>query len=244
MTTLHCLWSYSDYGTLGWHISHFEKITENFLLSCQIRMPVYRDGANWFATRSDIQKKYPLPPPPPRSSLTNSVGWFRDREAACLASDCQGSNIKSCIWTHNSRNLRSAYSADLTRYDGIWRAPDSLQRYQEVILAQFSLYNFIHKNGLRLHSFVFRSHCTPVSCGGYRDRKDKERVFYSWSLTLPTHLVFSKSRTNSGSISNETPQPISFIALFFLSHSYTRHRPYGGLMLCHRLRRWHSMKPA
>ena len=114
--------------------------------------------------------------------------------------------------TSDSHNLRSAYCADLTRYDGIWKAPDSLQLYQEVILAQFSLYNFMHKSDLRLHSFMFRSHCTPVSCGGYRARKNNGRVFYSWSLTLPTHLVFSKSRTNSGSISNETPQPISFIA--------------------------------
>ena len=63
----------------------------------------------------------------------NIVGSIRDREVACSASDCQGSNFESCVW----RTVSS----------------QSSHHPQEVLLAQFSLY--VHKGGLKPDSFPF-----------------------------------------------------------------------------------------
>ena len=57
-----------------------------------------------------------LPHPRVKVSI---VGSLRDREVACSASDCQGSNFESCVW----RTVSS----------------QSSHHPQEVLLAQFSL---------------------------------------------------------------------------------------------------------
>ena len=74
-----------------------------------------------------------LPHPRVKVSL---VGSLRDREVACSASDCQGSNFKSCVW----RTVSS----------------QSSHHPQEVLLAQFSLY--VHKGSLKPDSFHFISY--------------------------------------------------------------------------------------
>ena len=71
-----------------------------------------------------------LPHPRVKVSI---VGSLRDREVACSASDCQGSNFESCVW----RTVSS----------------QSSHHPQEVLLAQFSLY--VHKGGLKPDSFHF-----------------------------------------------------------------------------------------
>ena len=71
-----------------------------------------------------------LPHPRVKVSI---VGSLRDREVACSASDRQGSNFKSCVW----RTVSS----------------QSSHHFQEVLLAQFSLY--VHKGGLKPDSFHF-----------------------------------------------------------------------------------------
>ena len=65
----------------------------------------------------------------------NIVGSLRDREAACSASDRQGSNFESRVW----RTVSS----------------ESSHHPQEVLLAQFSLY--VHKGGLKPDSFHLQS---------------------------------------------------------------------------------------
>ena len=65
------------------------------------------------------------------------TGSLRDREVACSASDRQGSNFESCVWSTVSSQ--------------------SSHHPQEVLLAQFSLY--VHKGGLKPDSFHFH---TPV----------------------------------------------------------------------------------
>ena len=70
-----------------------------------------------------------LPHPRVKVSI---VGSLRDREVACSASDRQGSNFESCVWTVSSQ---------------------SSHHPQEVLLAQFSLYE--HKGGLKPDSFHF-----------------------------------------------------------------------------------------
>ena len=87
-----------------------------------------------------------LPHPRVKVSI---VGSLRDREVACSALDCQGSNFESCVW----RTVSSHHP-------------------QEVLLAQFSLY--VHKGGLKPDSFHFISFASlgkpkngeknPVSC--------------------------------------------------------------------------------
>ena len=71
-----------------------------------------------------------LPHPRVKVSI---VGNLRDREVACSASDCQGSNFEFCVW----RTVSS----------------QSSHHPQEVLLAQFSLY--VHKSGLKPDSFHF-----------------------------------------------------------------------------------------
>ena len=71
-----------------------------------------------------------LPHPRVKVSI---VGSLRDREVACSASDRQGSNFESCVWTTVSSQ--------------------SSHHPQEVLLAQFSLY--VHKGGLKPDSFHF-----------------------------------------------------------------------------------------
>ena len=78
-----------------------------------------------------------LPHPRVKVSI---VGSLRDREVACSASDCQGSNFESCVW----RTVQS----------------QSSHHPQEVLLAQFSLY--VHKGGLKPDSFHF---INPVLLG-------------------------------------------------------------------------------
>ena len=72
--------------------------------------------------------------PHPRVKLS-IVGGLRDREVARSASDRQGSNFESCVWTkvlsHSSHHP------------------------QDFLLAQFSLY--VHKGGLKPDSFHFIS---------------------------------------------------------------------------------------
>ena len=71
-----------------------------------------------------------LPHPRVKVSI---VGSLRDREVACSASDCQGSNFESCVW----RTVSS----------------QSSHQPQEVLLAQFSLY--VPKGGRKPDSFHF-----------------------------------------------------------------------------------------
>ena len=73
-----------------------------------------------------------LPHPRVKVSI---VGSLRDREVACSASDRQGSNFESCVWSTVSSQ--------------------SSHHPQEVLLAQFSLY--VHKGGLKPDSFHFIS---------------------------------------------------------------------------------------
>ena len=73
-----------------------------------------------------------LPHPRVKVSI---VGSFRDREVACSASDCQGSNFESCVW----RTVSS----------------QSSHHRQDVLRAQFSLY--VHEGGLKPDSFHFLS---------------------------------------------------------------------------------------
>ena len=70
--------------------------------------------------------------------IVSIVGGLRDREVACSASYCQGSNFESCVWKTVSSQ--------------------SSHHPQEVLLAQFSLY--VHKGGLKPVSFhfIFRHH--------------------------------------------------------------------------------------
>ena len=70
--------------------------------------------------------------PHPRVKLS-IVGSLYDREVACSASDCQGSNFESCV-----RRTMSSHSS---------------HHPQEVLLTQFSLY--VHKRGLNPDSFHF-----------------------------------------------------------------------------------------
>ena len=71
-----------------------------------------------------------LPHPRVKVSI---VGSLRDREVACSASDRQGSNFESCVWSTVSSQ--------------------SPHHPQEVLLDQFSLY--VHKGGLKPDSFHF-----------------------------------------------------------------------------------------
>ena len=61
------------------------------------------------------------------------VGSLRHREVACLASELQSLDFKSCVWRTISSHLS--------------------HHAQEVLLAQFSLY--VHKSGLKPDSFHF-----------------------------------------------------------------------------------------
>ena len=61
------------------------------------------------------------------------VGSLRDRDIACSASDLQGLNFESCVWTAVSSH--------------------SSHHPQEFILARFSLY--VHRSGLKPDSFYF-----------------------------------------------------------------------------------------
>ena len=67
---------------------------------------------------SAVWKKQKMFLPHPRVKVS-IVGSLRDREVACSASDRQGSNFESCVWTVSSQ---------------------SSHHPQEVLLAQFSLY--------------------------------------------------------------------------------------------------------
>ena len=100
-----------------------------------------------------------LPHPRVKVSIVESL---RDREVACSASECQGSNFESCVW----RTVSS----------------QSSHHPQEVLLAQFSLY--VHKGGLKPDSFHFfpRSRWTTT----WTDHTDCELfciVHYYTSIT-------------------------------------------------------------
>ena len=75
--------------------------------------------------------------------LTRKVGSLRHREVACSASDRQGSNFESCVWRAVSSH--------------------SSHHPQEVFQTQFSLY--VHKDGLKLHSFHFILHVELCNAG-------------------------------------------------------------------------------
>ena len=79
-------------------------------------------------------KETKLFPPHPRVKLS-IVESLRDREEACSASDRQGSNFESCVWRTVSSH--------------------SSHHFQEILVAQFSLY--VHKGGLKPDSFNFIS---------------------------------------------------------------------------------------
>ena len=78
--------------------------------------------------------------PHPRVKV-NIVGILRDREVACSASDCQGTNFEFCVW----RTVSS----------------QSSHHPQEVLLVQFSLY--VHKGGLKPDSFHYLKRIVLVS---------------------------------------------------------------------------------
>ena len=62
-----------------------------------------------------------------------------ESRVACSTSDLQGSNFKSRVWRAVSSH--------------------SFHHPREVFLAQFSLYNYVHKGGLnQIHSFHFDEH--------------------------------------------------------------------------------------
>ena len=70
----------------------------------------------------------------PHPRVKVSIVWsLCDREVACSASDHQGSNFETCVWTTVSSQ--------------------SSHHPQGVLLAQFSLY--VHKGGLKPDSFHF-----------------------------------------------------------------------------------------
>ena len=73
-----------------------------------------------------------LPHPRVKVSI---VGSLRDREVAYSASDRQGSNFESCVW-------RTASS-------------QSSHHPQEVLLAQFTTCQHVHKGGLKPDSYHF-----------------------------------------------------------------------------------------
>ena len=80
-----------------------------------------------------------LPHPRVKVSI---VGSLRDPEVACSASDRQGTNSESCVWSTVSSQ--------------------SSHHPQEVLLAQFSLY--VHKGGLKPDSFhLFKISFVPKS---------------------------------------------------------------------------------
>ena len=76
----------------------------------------------------ETKKKFPHP-----RVKVSIVGSLRDREVACSASDRQGPNFESCVWTTVSSQ--------------------SSHHPQEVFLAQFSLY--VHKDGRKPNSFIY-----------------------------------------------------------------------------------------
>ena len=91
----------------------------------RFRAPLWPSKFQWnkmFLLRSLVKNIY-----------CHTVGNLRDREVACSASDCQGSNFESCVWR--------AVSSHSSHY------------IEEVLLARCSLY--VHKGSLKKHSFYF-----------------------------------------------------------------------------------------
>ena len=114
---------------------------------------------------------------PAHSWRFSIVGSLCDREVACSASDLQGSNFESCVWSTVSSH--------------------SSHHPQEVLLAQFSLY--VHKGGLKPDSFHF------ILLGiilMYKNNDNGEfsysahtmlcalHTYYPWSLDLFIHVPF------------------------------------------------------
>ena len=95
-------------------------------------LKVYRVRYSTWAGALGPKKKMFLPHPRVKVSI---VGSPCDREVACSASDCQGSNFESFVW----RTVSS----------------QSSHNPQEVLLAQFSLY--VHKGGLKPDSFRYNT---------------------------------------------------------------------------------------
>ena len=105
-----------------------------------------------------------LPHPRVKVSI---VGSLRDREAACSASDRQGSNFEFCVW----RTVSS----------------QSSHHPQEVLLAQFSLY--VHKGGLKPDSFhLFMCSITIRYQLIYQDRQRSKcmskYLFYCYNFKI------------------------------------------------------------
>ena len=61
---------------------------------------------------------------PAHSWRFNIVGSLRDREAVCLASDRQGSNFESCVWSavssHYSHHLQKVFLVQFSLYGQKW----------------------------------------------------------------------------------------------------------------------------
>ena len=72
--------------------------------------------------------------PHPRVEVS-IVGSLRDRDVACSASDRQGANFESCVWSWRTVSSQSSHHP------------------QEFLLAHFSLY--VHKGGLKPDSLHF-----------------------------------------------------------------------------------------
>ena len=111
-----------------------------------------------------------LPRPRVKVSI---VGSLRDREAACSASDRQGSNFKSCVWRTVSSHSHHP---------------------QEVLLAQFSLY--VLKGGLKPDSFHFIFSHPQDHKYGAELILDIMRCYHTWPVIIRsccTRILFYKT---------------------------------------------------
>ena len=152
-----------------------------------------------------------LPHPRVKVSI---VGSLRDREVACSASDRQGSNFESCVWTTVSSQ--------------------SSHHPQEVLLAQFSL--FVHKGGLKPDSFHFIYDHTimfilPEFVSYLGERGGVLCVGNSWHFCTPVLM----------NMSNITFQVLRLSIFIFNKRAY---RALVGIMLAQRRKRWPSITSA
>ena len=112
---------------------------------------------------------------PSHLSRFSIVGSFRDREVACSASDWHSLNFESCV----------------TVYRAV--SSDSSHNHHEVVLAQISLCNPVHKGGLKPNLLIFSPTCswTLMLIGGHtimvrsKCRKVEGYFFYT---TFSRHL--------------------------------------------------------
>ena len=109
------------------------------------------------------------------------MGSLRDREVACSASDRQGSNFESCVWSTVSSH--------------------SSHHPQEVLLAQFSLY--VHKGGLKPDSFHFNFLWTVETRASYKVLYIKRNLLFRFGekhlSTLPAKPTLTQCWSTAGS---------------------------------------------